>query len=373
MLVGFGGSLKSTNRFMSEGTKVAGQIKFFNHAFAESKEYTPDVCTLAEVLRSVRAFVLLTLFAVWALPAASSSSVHVVVAPDGTGDFKTVQSAIDHALDHGPLQPKQRLIIEIRPGTYRERVKVPQDRPRVTFLGADATTTVITFNAGAKEIGGTFFSSTVEVEGAEFEAANLTFENSHGAGTQAVAVTVYSDRAVFQKCRFVGWQDTLYAASGRQYFRDCFIEGHIDFIFGNASAVFENCEIYSRGAGYITAQSRLTPDSATGYVFIHCRLTGENTGRDVYLGRPWRDYSHVVFMNCYLGEHIRPEGWSDWNNTGRSKTAWYAEYGSEGPGAKQDKRIPWARQLTEAQVRQFQPDVFLRGVDGWQPSKVGVP
>ncbi len=301
------------------------------------------------------------------------SNVRVVVATDGTGNFKTVQSAVDHALDRGPLQPEQRLIIEIRPGIYHERVKIPPDRPRVTFLGSDAATTVITFNAGAKDVGGTFFSSTVEVEGAEFEAANITFENSYGTGTQAVAITTHSDRAVFQRCRFVGWQDTLYAASGRQYFRNCFIEGHVDFIFGNASAVFENCEIHSRGAGYVTAHSRLTSDSTTGYVFIHCRLTGENTGKGVYLGRPWRDYSRVVFINCYLGEHILPEGWSDWNNTGRSKTAWYGEFGSEGPGAKQDGRVPWAHPLTAAQVKEFQPDMFLRGSDGWQAQKVTAP
>jgi len=280
------------------------------------------------------------------VPAAPNSDVHAVVAADGSGDFRTVQSAIDHALDHGPLRPKQRLVIEIRPGTYHERVMIPQDRPRVTFRGTDAAGTIITFNAGAKDVGGTFFSSTVEVQGAEFEATDITFENTYGLGTQAVAITVHSDRAAFRKCRFVGWQDTLYAASGRQYFRDCFIEGHVDFIFGNATAVFENCEIRSRGDGYITAQSRLTPDSATGYVFIRCKLTGENTKQGVYLGRPWRDYSRVVFVDCYLGEHIRPEGWSDWDDTGRNKTAWYAEYESEGPGAKKSERVPGAPAIT---------------------------
>ena len=308
-----------------------------------------------------------------ALGADRVSDVRVVVASDGTGNFQTVQSAIDHALDHGPLRPKQRLVIDIRPGTYRERVTIPQDRPRVTLHGADAATTVITFNAGAKDVGGTFFSSTVDVEGAEFEAANITFENSFGTGTQAVAISIHSDRAAFLKCRFVGWQDTLYAASGRQYFRDCFIAGHVDFIFGNAAAVFEECEIHSRGAGYITAQSRLTPDTSTGFVFLHCRLTAESKIDDVYLGRPWRDYSRVVFVNCYLGEQIRPEGWSDWNNTGRSKTAWYGEYGSNGPGANQGKRVPWAHQLSEAQLNKFHPDVFLRGMDGWQPSRLSLP
>ena len=310
---------------------------------------------------------------IWTDPAVSavtdtSGAVRVVVAADGSGDFKTVQMAIDHAPPYG----SKRLVIEIRPGIYHERVTVPQDRARVTFLGSDAANTVITFNAGAKDVGGTFFSSTVDVEGSQFEAANITFENSYGTGTQAVALMIHSDRAVFEKCRFVGWQDTLYAASGRQYYRDCFIEGHVDFIFGNAAAVFQNCEIHSRGAGYVTAQSRITADGSTGYVFIGCKITGENTGKGVYLGRPWRPYSRVVYLNCWLGDHILPEGWSNWNKTDNDKTAWYAEFGSTGPGAKQENRVSWAHTLTAPEAAAFQPDVFLRGSDGWQPDKVNV-
>lgn len=327
---------------------------------------------IAEMLMGFCYFFLFTLVNGPAVAAIPASDVRVVVAPDGTGNFQTVQSAIDHALDRGPLRPEQRLIIEIRPGTYHERVTIPQDRPRVTFRGSDAATTVITFRAGAKDTGGTFFTSTVDVEGAEFEASNITFENSYGPGTQAVAISVHSDRAAFRKCRFAGWQDTLYAASGRQYFRDCFIEGHIDFIFGNAAAVFENCEIHSRGTGYITAQSRVARDGITGFVFLRCRLTGENLDGSVYLGRPWRDYSRVVFVDCYMGEQIRPEGWSDWNNTGRSKTAWYAESGSNGPGAKQAGRVPWAHHLSKQQLKEFVPDMFLRGTDGWQPSNASL-
>ncbi len=210
------------------------------------------------------------------------------------------------------------------------------------------------------------------MEGSQFEATNITFENSYGTGTQAVALMIHSDRAVFEKCRFIGWQDTLYAASGRQYYRDCFIEGHVDFIFGNAAAVFQNCEIHSRGAGYITAQSRITPDGSTGYVFIDCKITGENTGKGVYLGRPWRPYSRVIYLNCWLGDHILPEGWSNWNKTDNDKTAWYAEFGSRGPGANQEKRVSWAHTLTATEVAAFQPDVFLRGSDGWQPDKIKV-
>ena len=152
---------------------------------------------------SIRTFFLLSFIVVQLLAAAPSSDVHVVVAANGTGKFQTVQSAIDRALDRGPLRPEQRLRIDVRPGTYQERVKIPQDRPRLTLRGADAANTVITFNAGAKDVGGTFFSSTADVEGAEFEAANITFENSYGTGTQAVAITIHSDRAAFRKCRFV--------------------------------------------------------------------------------------------------------------------------------------------------------------------------
>ena len=303
-----------------------------------------------------------------AMSAANGGDLHFVVNSDGSGDFKTIQSAVDHALDHAPLGPKQRLVLEIRPGTYRERVKIPPDRPRLTLLGSDATNTVIVFNAGAKDVGGTFFSSTVEVDAAGFQASNITFENDHGPGTQAVAITIHSDRAVLEKCRFLGWQDTLYAATGRQYYRDCYIAGHVDFVFGNAAAVFEDSEIHSLGAGYVTAQSRMTPDSPTGFVFLRCRLTGESTGDGVYLGRPWRAYSRVVYIECSLGDHIRPEGWSVWSGTERHNTAWYAEFGSTGLGANKGQRVSWSRQLSKAETAQFQPNVFLRGQDGWQPS-----
>ncbi len=219
--------------------------------------------------------------------------MQVVVASDGSGDFKTIQMAIDHA----PFVPDgQRLNIEIRPGTYKERLVVPQDRPRTTFLGEDAATTIITAAMSAKEAGGTFLSSTVDVQGAEFHAENVTFENTFGVGSQAVALMIHSDRAEFRRCRFLGWQDTLYAATGRQYYKDCYIEGHVDFIFGNATAVFDNCEIHSRGDGYLTAQSRTSKDLPTGFVFYHSKLTGENQTKGSYLGRPWRPYSRVVYL-----------------------------------------------------------------------------
>ena len=299
------------------------------------------------------------------LSAQAPPPVHVVVSADGSTGYKTVQYAIDHA---PAAAAGQRLIIELRPGTYHERVMVPQDRPRVTLLGRDAATTVITYGMSAKAAGGTFFSATVEVQGAEFEAENITFENSFGTGSQAVALSLHSDRAVLRNCRLIGWQDTLYTAWGRHYFRDCYIEGHVDFIFGNSTAVFDRCVIHSRGPGYITAHSRTQASAATGFVFSRCRLTGADTGGGVYLGRPWRPYARVVFLDCEMGAHIRPEGWENWRNPENEKTAWYGEAGSTGPGAHPAERVKWSRQLTPAAAAPFRPDVFLRGNDLWVPA-----
>jgi pectinesterase len=209
-------------------------------------------------------------------------------------------------------------------------------------------------------------------------------------GSQAVTLSVYSDRAIFRNCRFLGWQDTLYAAWGRQYYRDCYIEGHVDFIFGDAAAVFERCEIHSRGSGYIAAHSRTTADEPSGFVFRDCRLTGEpgllrdpreqaggseapfparDSGKGVFLGRPWRDYARTVFLNCWMGDHIRPEGWNNWGIAAREKTAWFGELGSTGPGANPAARAPWARRVTPVLAEAFAPEVFLKRSDGWNPAK----
>jgi pectinesterase len=312
---------------------------------------------------------ILTFASLACLHAAPPAPIHVVVAKDGSGDFPTVQNAVDHAFDRVLEPTTARLVIEIRPGIYHERVRVPHERPRVTFLGADAQSTVITFAVGAKDVGGTFFSAVVDINADEFEASNITFENSYGTGTQAVAVSVHSDRAVFRNCRFLAMQDTLYAASGRQYYADSYIAGHVDFIFGNAAAVFDRCEIRSRGAGYIAAVSRTLPEGAQGFVFTHCRLTADPSVDGVFLGRPWRNYARVVYLECAMGDHIRPEGWDNWNKVAAEKTAWFAEYSSTGAGGAAGARVKWARQLTAAEAAQFRPEVFLRGDDGWNPAR----
>jgi len=297
-----------------------------------------------------------------ALPlSAAVAPIHVVVAQDGTGDFPTVQNAVDHVMDRVLDPYSGRVIIEIKPGVYHERVRIPPDRPRITLLGSDAAKTVISYSVGAKDVGGTFFSAVVDIGAAEFEADNITFENTYGAGTQAVAVSVHSDRAIFRHCRFLAMQDTLYAASGRQYYEDCYIAGHVDFIFGDAEALFERCEIRSRGTGYLTAVSKTMPAGKDGFVFDHCRLTADPGVKDVYLGRPWRLYARTAFLNCWMGEHIRSEGWNNWNKPEAEKDSYYAEFGSEGPGGVMDKRVKWAHTLTGSEAEKIL-------TEAWKPT-----
>jgi pectinesterase len=306
-----------------------------------------------------------------AFPKAKHPTIQVLVSGDGKGDFSTIQQAIDHA----PAEGDGRLVIAIRPGTYRERIVVPQDRPRVTLLGLgkDPASVTITYNMSAVLAGGTFLSSTVDAEGSEFEASNLTIENSFGPGSQAVALMVHSDRAVLRHCRLIGWQDTLYAASGRQYYFDCYIEGAVDFLFGNARAVFDHCEIHSTGPGYITAQSRTSADGDTGFVFDHCDLTGQKSDKKIFLGRPWRAYSRVIFLHTMMGAQIDPAGWSEWHpgETNFLQTSYYAEYDSSEPGGAPTHRDSHGKILTAAQATQFDPKVFLASPDGWDPTNSG--
>ncbi|MBI4893782.1 MAG: pectin esterase [Acidobacteria bacterium] len=295
----------------------------------------------------------------WLLP-----PVHMKVGPGADGQFSSIMNALGRAV----VADGQRLILDLEPGTYRERVLITPDHPRVTLRGRDAASTVITYDLSAKAAGGTSVCASVQVFAPEFEAENVTFENSFGSGSQAVAILIHSDRAVFRNCRFLGWQDTLYAASGRQYFKDCYIEGHVDFIFGNATAVFDGCTIHSKGSGYITAQSRLAPEQTTGYIFSNSKFTAAIDAK-VFLGRPWRPYSRVVYLNCELGTHIVPEGWNNWNNAANEKTAWYGEFQSKGPGAPQPgRRAAWAHQLTETEAAEFDPVKFLAGADNWTPA-----
>jgi len=336
-----------------------------------------------------------TLAALVFLPTlALAQDVHVRVQPGhtptpaGTADVQTTFPTIQNALDHHPFAgPGGRVYIEIAPGTYKERVIVTQNHQNITFVGTGAKPedVVITNSLNAKVAGGTFFTETAEINGDGFEADNLTFENAAGNTGQAVAAAVRADRAVFKNVRFLGHQDTLFADYGRQYYLNCFITGGVDYIFGNAAAVFDHSELNSNGPGSTTAQSRTDPNQPTGYIILNSRITSsieqaapidpdapgaKSTAaakRMIILGRPWRPYSRVVYINTSLPAEESPAGWNNWGNSANESTAWYAEFGSTGPGANSSDRVKWAHTLTEPETKQFLPANFLAGKDHWSP------
>ena len=312
---------------------------------------------------------------------AAAQNVHVRVSPDvktgieGTTEFPTIQMAMDHHPFAGMGKDGKpgRVYIEIAPGVYHERVIVTQNHTNITLVGMGKAPgdVVITNSLNAKQAGGTFFTETVEINGDGFEADNITFENSAGNTGQAVAAVVRADRAIFKHCRFLGHQDTLFADHGRQYYVDSYIEGGVDFIFGNAAAVFDHTEIRANGPGYLTAQSRTSPDQKTGYVIIDSKVTsGIEPGapRDtISLGRPWRPYSRVVYINTELPANVILQGWNLWGRTDEAPQAYYAEFKSTGPGANPGARVAWSHQLTAQQAAQFAPSAFLAGQDHWDP------
>ena len=298
-------------------------------------------------------------------------SQKIVVAADGSGEFRSVQQALDHV----PENNNQPVVIDIKPGVYNEQVRVSAGKNHVTLRGEDPNKTILTFKLSALQAGNTRLAFSTLLNANDFRAENLTFENTFGTGSQAVALFVDAERASFKNCRFLGWQDTLFVNGSRHYFKNCYIEGHVDFIFGTASAVFEDCTIHSKGQGYVTAHYRLSNEENTGFVFLRCRLTGEKVGSGVYLGRPWRPYARVVFINCWLGSHIRPEGWDNWRDPAREKTAWFGEYKSTGPGANPKGRVAWSRQLTSKEAAEFSRVKFfsqsVRGLTGKANQAVG--
>ncbi|MEP6850509.1 MAG: pectate lyase [Acidobacteriota bacterium] len=292
----------------------------------------------------------------------AQSNPNIVVAADGTGTVKTLREAISRV----PENNSTRFTILIKAGTYREQIKIPENKPFITLEGESAEKTILTFSLSNKEAGSTSAAYAAYIGGHDFQAENITFENSFGTGSQAVAVLAEADRLVFRHCRFLGWQDTLYAKNGRQFYQDCYIEGHVDFIFGQAAAVFDNCEIHSKGDGYIAAPMRFAADEPSGFVFYKCRLTSANTKDGVFLGRPWRDYGRTLFIATRMDSQVRPEGWNHWLPE-REKTAFLGEYNSSGPGANDAARVKWSHLLTKAEAQQFYPEAFLKGRDGWKP------
>lgn len=287
------------------------------------------------------------------------------VAKDGTGDFKTIQEAVNGVRDWSEVQ----VPIYIKKGIYKEKLIIPAQKPKISLIGEDKEQTIITFDDYSGKNGlNTYTSHTVLVEGNDFKAQNLTFENSAGPVGQAVALHITADRVIVKSCKILGNQDTLFPAkdTSRQYFVDCYIEGTTDFIFGAATAVFENCQIHSKKNSYITAAST-TQAQAFGFVFLNCKLTADPVAQKVYLGRPWRPYAKTVFINTSMEQHILPEGWHVWNNNENHLKTYYAEYGSSGPGFVKGSRVLWSKQLSKKEVKQYTLANIFKGTVAWIP------
>lgn len=294
-----------------------------------------------------------------------------VVAKDGSGDFFTVQEAINAVPD---FRKNKRTTILVRKGEYKERVIIPECKINVSLIGEEGAVITDDNYASKKNIFGdemsTSGSSTVYIYAPDFYAEHITFANTAGRVGQAVACFIDGDRAYFKNCRFLGNQDTLYTygKESRQYYEGCYIEGTVDFIFGWSTAVFKDCEIHSLGDGYVTAPST-DQGKAYGYVFWNCRLTAADEAGKVYLSRPWRPYAQAVYIQCEMGKHIVPEGWNNWGKASNEQTVYYAEYQSTGEGANPSARVKYSHQL--ADISKYQPEQVLAGNDGWNPIKNG--
>ena len=289
----------------------------------------------------------------------------LVVSRDGTGDFRTLQEAVESArafMDYT-------VTIYVKNGVYKEKVIVPSWVENIDIIGEDRDKTIITYDDHANiNKMGTFRTYTVKVEGSDITFRNLTIENNAAQLGQAVALHTEGDRLKFINCRILGNQDTIYTGAKftRLYFKDCYIDGTTDFIFGPSTALFEDCIIHSKRNSYVTAAS--TPKEAKyGYVFKHCKLTAEPGVDKVYLGRPWRPYAYTLFIECELGKHIVSAGWHNWGKQSNEETARYMEYKNTGEGANVSERVAWSKQLTKKEAEAVTVDAIFGTQSNWNP------
>ena len=300
---------------------------------------------------------------------------HLTVAQDGSGNYKTIQEAVNAMHDFS----QERVTIFIKKGVYHEKLVVPSWKTNIAFVGESRDSTIITNDdytgkpfPGGKDATGnekfrTFNSYTMLVQGNDCSLQNLTIQNTAGRVGQAVALHVEGDRCYVHDCNLLGNQDTLYVGidSSRQYYYNCFIQGTTDFIFGPATVLFENCTVKSLQNSYITAAST-TPKQTFGFVFLNCTLIADTAAKKVFLGRPWRPYAKTVYISTTMGDHITPTGWDNWRNVENEKTAYYAEYNSKGPGAINTGRAAWSHQLTKKEAKEY----TLKNILGnWEPGK----
>ena len=321
--------------------------------------------------------ILTSIFMLMAFAALQAASPYdnadtLVVARDGTGQFRTVDEAIEVCRAFMDYHK----VIFVKKGVYKEKLVIPSWLQNIEICGEDRDLTVITYDDHAnirtpeRPNGmGTFRTYTIKVEGNGITFKNITIENNSARLGQAVALHTEGDRLTFINCRFLGHQDTIYTgvAGTRLFFKDCYIEGTTDFIFGPSTAWFEHCDIFCKANSYITAAS--TPQEITyGYIFNNCTVSCAPDVTKVYLGRPWRDYGYTLFMHCSLPAQIRPEGWHHWEEQ-RKQTARYLEFENTGEGAATDKRAAWSRQLTKKEAKAVTLQNVFMHTDQWNPAE----
>ena len=298
----------------------------------------------------------------------SAEKYDYVVAQDGTGDFTSIQKALDAC----KIFPDGRITIHVKNGIYKEKVAVLEGNTQLSIIGESVDKTIITFDDYFDKINrgrnSTFYTSTLKVEASDFRLENITVQNSAGPVGQALALNVEGDRCVFVNCRFLGNQDTVYAAGkfSRQYFYNCYIEGTTDFIFGEGTALFEKCTLHAKANSFLTAAST-TEGKPFGYVFLNCTITAASGVDKVFLGRPWRSYAKVAYMNCEMGAFIIPEGWDKWSNPANEKTVTYVEFNNKGAGVDRAKRVSWSHELTPKEASAFNKEKIFAPL-GWEIS-----
>lgn len=328
-------------------------------------------------------FILFSVFSVLILSLLSfkTNDKTIVVSKDGKGNFTTIQQAVNAVENGTPTRTK----ILIKAGVYKEKIIIPETKGAILLEGENPENTIITYddfaskkNSEGKDIG-TTGSSTIFIYSNDFTAKNISFENSSGRVGQAVAVLTSGDRIIFENCKFLGNQDTLYLKGAqdltdktkpsRNYFKNCYIEGTTDYIFGAGTAVFEDCTIYSKEtASYVTAAS--TPqENEFGFVFIKSKIIGNAKENSVYLGRPWRPFAKTVYIDCEINSTIKSEGWHNWSKPDAEKTTFYAESNSKGTGANASKRVSWSHQLTKEERKKYTTENILKGNDNWNTKK----
>lgn len=289
------------------------------------------------------------------------------VARDGTAEFRNINDAIEVCRAFMDYHK----VIFVKKGIYKEKLIIPSWLTNIEICGQDRDNTIITYDdhANIKMPGtdkgmGTFRTYTLQINGNNITLKNITVENNAARLGQAVALHTQGTRILFVNCRFLGNQDTIYTGGieTQLFFKDCYIEGTTDFIFGPSTAWFEGCTIKNKINSYVTAAS--TPQNVKyGYIFNNCKIIADPAATKCYLGRPWRPYAHTLFMNCELGGHIRTEGWHNWGKQSNEQTARYEEYNNTGEGAATQGRALWSKQLTAKEAKKITIETVFGNTD----------